>query len=175
MKRRTPCNLQLNMDAFAVLAFLLDKRERLLLRLLCKSHMEDPYIFMTNEEALRLSIFNCHEQVACARIEAGADVNKAYNNRFTPLTMSAKRGLQQVTLKLIEAGAVVDKAGPGGITALMFAIFRDREQVVCALINAKANLDVKDDRGDTAFMIAARNGHQKIALALIQAGASIRI
>ena len=56
-----------------------------------------------------------------ALIEAGADVNKARNDGWTPLYSAASKGHEAVVKALIEAGADVNKAENDGWTPLYIA------------------------------------------------------
>lgn len=105
MKRKTHSNLQLNMDEFSALAFHLDLRERVHLAFLCKSHMENPSIFITKEEA-SLAIIKIAEDVCKEKdctfcmlgtlIKAGAVVDRVDDKQMTALMYSAKNGHDQV-------------------------------------------------------------------------------
>ena len=58
-----------------------------------------------------------------ALIKAGADVNKAIDNGWTPLFVGACLGHETVVLELIESGADVSMAMDNGVTLLRIAAY----------------------------------------------------
>ena len=68
-----------------------------------------------------MAAWNGHEAVVKALIEAGADVNKARDDGWTPLYTAASNGHEAVVKALIEAGADVNKADNDGKTPLYMA------------------------------------------------------
>ena len=71
-----------------------------------------------------------------ALIEAGADVNKAYDNGVTPLLCAAQKGHEAVVRTLSEAGADVNKATDNGWTPLAIAAEEGHTAIVQILRDA---------------------------------------
>ena len=66
-------------------------------------------------------------------IKAGADVNQATSDGFTPLYAAAYIGHEGCVALLIQAGADVRKAHKGGWTPMKVATSYKREKVVTLL------------------------------------------
>jgi ankyrin repeat protein len=66
-------------------------------------------------------------------IKAGADVNQADSEGFTPLHVAAQDGHEGIVALLIQAGADVHKAGKNGYTPMKVVTFKKREKVVTLL------------------------------------------
>ena len=114
-----------------------------------------------------------HEAVVRALVEAGADFNKAKNDRTTPLFVAAVNCHEAVVRVLIEAGVDVNKALSDGTSPLIMAVHNGFEAVVQALIEAGADVNKAEARGVTPLYIAAQNGFEAVLRALIEAGADI--
>jgi ankyrin repeat protein len=59
-----------------------------------------------------------HDVVVQSLIEAGADINRAFDGGRTPLFIAAQKGHKVVVRVLIEAGASLNKARDDGMTPL---------------------------------------------------------
>jgi ankyrin repeat protein len=66
-------------------------------------------------------------------IKAGADLNQATSNGFTPLYMAAGNGHEGCVASLIQAGADVRKADKTGWTPMKIAKGYKRKKVVTLL------------------------------------------
>ena len=71
-----------------------------------------------------------------ALIAAGADINQANNNGYTPLWNAADRGHHKVVQALIDAGADINQANKYGTTLLGNAANRGHAEVVMRLLIA---------------------------------------
>jgi ankyrin repeat protein len=69
-------------------------------------------------------------------IEAGADVNQATDNGWTPLSIAAQQGHETVVWAMIEAGADVNKATDDGWTPLSIAAWKGHTAIVQILNDA---------------------------------------
>ena len=66
-------------------------------------------------------------------IKAGADVNQAISEGFTPLYVAAQNGHESCVALLIQAGADVRKADKYGDTPMKVATDKKRKKVVTLL------------------------------------------
>jgi ankyrin repeat protein len=66
-------------------------------------------------------------------IKAGADVNQATSDGYTPLYIAAQNGHEGCVAVLIQAGANVRKADKTGLTPMQIAISKKQEKVVTLL------------------------------------------
>ena len=74
-------------------------------------------------------------------IEAGADLDKANNDGWTPLWIASQNGHLEVVRLLVEAGADMYMAvntGGGAVTPLWIARRRDHDDIVWILLRAGA-------------------------------------
>ena len=91
---------------------------------------------------LFIAVYNDREAEVRARIEAGADVNKAMDDDegVTPLYIAAEHDHEVIVLVLIDAGADKDKTFNNGMDpstdALYITVENEHEAVVLALLNA---------------------------------------
>jgi ankyrin repeat protein len=76
-------------------------------------------------------------------LEAGADINKADNNGWTPLCIAAQNGNVEIVKLLLDSGANVNKATKDGLTALSLAANYGHETCVKLLLDATYN-DIAD-------------------------------
>ena len=83
-----------------------------------------------------------HEAIVRALMEAGADVNKPWDDGATPLYIAAQKGHEAIVRALIELGADVNKATDD---------WRD------AVVNCRS----RGPRGDGAFADRVGRGHQQ--------------
>jgi cytohesin len=105
--------------------------------------------------------------VVGALLQAGADVNKADEDGFAPLSAAASASIATM---LIERGADVNAANRFGSTALLLAADAGRVGVVEALLQADADVNKADDDGDAPLTVAAS---ASIATMLIERGADL--
>ena len=84
-----------------------------------------------------------HEEVAAVLLEAGAEVDKAYDRYTAPLWIASREGHGKVVTALLKAGASVDKVHGGegmiGETALFAATRRCHLHVIRILLQAGAS------------------------------------
>jgi hypothetical protein len=106
-----------------------------------------------------------------ACIAAGADLNKANQNGWTPIMQASDRGHLEMVKALINAGADLNKAERTGWTPIILASYHDHLEMVKALISAGADLNKAERTGRTAVWHATNKGHLEIVKALIDAGA----
>lgn len=127
-----------------------------------------------NEELLEAVKRNDTARVQ-SLIEAGANVDAADSNGFTPLILASVRGYDAIVELLIRAGASVDTADNGDATPLLVASSKGRSSIVERLIQAGANIDAADSNGTTPLLLASARGYNATVESLIRAGASINI
>jgi ankyrin repeat protein len=108
-------------------------------------------------------------------VAAGADVNKARVDGFTPLHIAAQFGHAGVVSVLIEnAGVDLNAAMTGnefaGVTALFLAAKNNQPEVVTLLVAAGADVNTaRVDDGCTPLHFAAQDGHAGVIAVLIEA------
>jgi hypothetical protein len=115
-----------------------------------------------DENELHLAALNGQVAMVRALIELGADINKATDNGWTPLLISAQESHETVVRALIQAGADIDKATDIGVTPLYMAAQNGHEMVVWALIEAGADVNKATDEGGMPLFLAAQEGHAAI-------------
>ena len=104
-------------------------------------------------------------------IKAGADVNAADEEGWTPLMAATGFNNRKATQALIDAGADVNARDKKGRTPLMAS---DSPEVVKLLLKAGADIHATDKEGCTAVMVAAQEGENPDFLAaLIKAGVDV--
>ena len=96
---------------------------------------------------------------------AGADVDRAENDGWTPLLMAAQEGHSEVVAALVAARADVDRAKNNGATPLCIAAQNGHSQVVSTLLSGNAEKGIKTKWG-TAEDVARRKGHAEIVALL---------
>ena len=99
-------------------------------------------------------ILENHNYVSCVKllIEAGADVNMADKQGFTPLINAARLGLDDCIDLLIQAGASVNQADNDGVTPVVEAAILGTPKCLHRLISAGANVNTIRKGGRTALM-----------------------
>ena len=113
-----------------------------------------------NERAMIGAAQEGHETVVRALIEAGADINKADDDGWTPLYVASENGHTAVVRALIKTGANVNKAVNDGSTPLYIAAEQGHEAVVRSLIEAGVDVNNTDYSGSPPLFIAAQNGQR---------------
>ena len=74
-----------------------------------------------------------HTHVVMELIKAGADVNQATSDGFTPLFLAAQLGHDGCVAVLIQAGADVRKAVKSVYTPMQIATFKKQEKIMTLL------------------------------------------
>ena len=166
------------MDVFAFLAVHLDLRGRFLLAFLCTSHMKNPSIFISDEEASSAIVAIakvCKEKDIAfwtlgTLLKAGGNVNHVTVDGATALSFVCH---ERAARALIAAKADINKVDYKGYTALTKSAFEGREQAARVLIAAGADVKYAKSGGFTSLMFASGAGHEQIVHELIGAGAPV--
>ena len=109
-----------------------------------------------------------HEEAVRMLLWLGADANREFNNRWTPIMLSARTGNFKIAECLLDAGAQHDaRCQPEGWTALHIAAQNGRRVVVKLLKERGADVNAKDASGVSAAQLARAAGHDGIATFLI--------
>jgi ankyrin repeat protein len=111
-------------------------------------------------------------------IAAGADVNMARADGYTPLHMAAQNGHAGVVSALLEAAGVDLNKAPAdgataGVTPLYIAPLLNQLDFVKMLITAGAGVDMACADGDAPLHVAAHQEHDDVVDLLIAAGANL--
>jgi hypothetical protein len=125
------------------------------------------------ETTLILASEHGYVEVVDALIATGADMNKANNNSYTPISRASYKGHLEVVQALIAAGADVNIANEYGYTPIFIASYMGHLEVVQALIAAGADANKADNDGYTPISWASDLGHPEVVQALIAAGADV--
>jgi ankyrin repeat protein len=110
-------------------------------------------------------------------IDAGADVNAAGYEGWTPLLHATERGNVRGARTLLARGADIDVQCDcpgflnGGWSALMMAIKRGHADIVQALLQKAPDVNLKNRLGQTALMLAVEEGDRSTVSALVTRGA----
>jgi ankyrin repeat protein len=117
-----------------------------------------------------------HTAVVEELCDAGAGVDGATNEGFTPLMVASEAGFDDIVGILLAAEADVDATAAGQRrTALTFACFAGHGDVVDTLLAANADTALLGQNDSTALHIACWHGHAKIVRALLRAAADINV
>jgi ankyrin repeat protein len=108
--------------------------------------------------------------IATMLIERGADVNAANRFGHTALWCAAMNGRADVVGALLQGGADVNKADVKGCAPLSFAA---SASIAKMLIERGADVNAANRLGGTALLLAAQEGHADVVEALLQAGADV--
>ncbi|CAF0738705.1 unnamed protein product [Didymodactylos carnosus] len=110
---------------------------------LCRSPPQ-PYTFSIDIEPTLA-------EISCMLIDAGADVNKVDNDRFTPLMYAAYHNHPGVALVLLESNCNMNDTDKQGWTALHWAVDRDNSEIVQLLIDKGCRTDLSSQRNETVY------------------------
>ncbi len=124
-------------------------------------------------DILFIACIKGYAEIAAMLIHAGADVNSAQNDGFTPLIYAVCHGYTEIAAMLIHAGADVNQARHNGTTPLFDAAYQGRTKIAEMLISAGANVKQARDDGATPILIASQEGHTEIVKMLVCAGADV--
>ncbi len=140
-----------------------------------------------NEATIRTELFGaiCHNEVDTVHklLVEGADVNRRFRNRLTPLMVAARAGAHAVIPVLLSHGAKVHEIDSQGSTAFHYLCrygqgsHYHREahtESARALLAAGADAYRNDAAGDSPFWLACRRGLVNV-LKLIHAHSAIPI
>ena len=136
-----------------------------------------------------MAAYTAQPKIAAALIAAGANVNFADANGFTPLMMSAEGQYLAFTEKqrafearrtevarlLLAAKADMNAETAEGWTALLFAL--DKPELLAVLIEAGAPINARTGTGWTPLTLAAAdkyNNYRQAIPALLRAGADLK-
>ena len=111
-------------------------------------------------------------------LQAGADVNKADTDGYTPLLTASSDGCKEIVEMLIRAGADPNKVSNYGNTPLLVASSlvlssNEQEGIVKILLRAGADPNIADNHGYTPLLTASHYGHEAIVEMLLGAGADV--
>lgn len=135
----------------------------------------NPNFLRTDQGALMIATRRDYKDIVLRLIEAGADVNQAMRNGWTPLLEAARQNLPHLMEPLIEAGANVDQWDGDGMTALYVAVRAKAKEATMYLISKKAAPDISTFAGVTPLMEAVKKEEDFLITQLIQAGADVLI
>lgn len=107
-------------------------------------------------------------------IDAGADVNRAPPDAFSPLQHASREGSTAKVAALIAGGADVNLMH-GSEHAIHLACKKKRTEVVELLVDNGADLNEKDGDGKTPLFYAAEVNVKDIVKKLLKGGANINI
>jgi len=112
-------------------------------------------------------------KVGVALLGAGAAVNQATSDGFTPLSISAQHGHVEVVQVLLDANAAVNQANETGESPLFIAVNGGHVDVIQVLLGAGAAVNQARNDGLAPLNLAAHNGHGEIVVVLLAAGAIV--
>jgi ankyrin repeat protein len=108
-----------------------------------------------------------------ALAQAGAALDDADDQNFTPLMIAAQHGYEEVVEALLQAGAEVDKVNANEATPLFTAAMGGHMAVVNALLGAGADVNKARDDGITPLFMAIAYRHEAVVAMLLEAGARV--
>jgi ankyrin repeat protein len=116
-------------------------------------------------------------------VEAGARMDNAEPNAYSPLAYAAYEGRESAVRYLLEKGAKVNASAQGGLsyvnTPLMMAAIQGHRTTALQLLRAGADANVRVHNGMTALELAQKNKQTQLEKMLLcaqslQAGESFR-
>ena len=136
----------------------------------------DPAILIPSEidvpslngmDALSLTFFNQHEDLALLLIKAGAPLNRTYQGGYPLICGFCSQGMEKAVAALIERGADVNQPLPDGTTLLMQAVKGGHLKTVQLLLEKGADPSRRVQsgamKGKTALDFATELGYGKIS------------
>ena len=114
-----------------------------------------------------------HGEIVSGLVAAGADVNAATQDGYTPLYAAAEKGHGEIASGLVAAGADVNAARQDGSTPLYTAALKGHGEFVSGLVAAGADVNAAMQGGSTPLVVAAQTGHGEIVSGLVAAGADV--
>jgi uncharacterized protein len=106
-------------------------------------------------------------------LAAGASVNDADAQGYTPLHMAAAGGLTEACALILDKGADVNRVTVDGITPLHNASMSGNAETAELLIKRGAHVMAQDNNGMTPLHTAALMGNTPVAEVLLKNGADI--
>ena len=134
--------------------------------------LRDPFRGTPLTRALPLIPYSLPLKTIKELVAAGADVNAADANGFTPLMLVPDAHSLEVAKLLLGAGASVDAKDKGGHTPLMHIAGKTHDatlETVRLLLRAGARAEETNANGQTAVMFAARGNSPQVIRALLAA------
>ncbi len=106
-------------------------------------------------------------------VEAGADLQAAHRDGFTPLHLAAQNGHLEAVTTLVSFGADVHASVSEGYVSLFLAAIEGHAEVVRKLVASGADLQATTSDGTTPLMAAAQMGHVELVREMLDAGADL--
>ena len=131
------------------------------------------------ERVLHHSVVKQHDKCMELLLKAGADVNWAGDDSFTPLMTAAKEGYVEGVQRLIQAGAGVNIRDKDHDTALILAGFGGHYECIELLLNAGADVTAQGTSVNTNFESALHaavlSNNIRCVQLLLDTGADVNI
>ncbi|XP_044764260.1 ankyrin repeat domain-containing protein 50-like isoform X2 [Coccinella septempunctata] len=128
---------------------------------------------MHGQAALHVAARLGQTEVVKVLLEAGAGVDEADIDGWTPLRAAAWGGHTEVVELLVKHGCTLDSVDAENRTALRAAAWSGHEEIVKILLQHGAEVNLTDHEGRTALIAAAYMGHNEIVDHLLDYGADI--
>jgi len=125
------------------------------------------------QTALAFAAGSSRSEMLARLIAAGANVDLADADGWTPLMIAVRRANPADVRRLIEAGADVNVTSRLGWTALMWASYGGETAIVRDLLSAGADVNQSSKTGQSALIRAAGQGHTEAVGELLGAGADV--
>ncbi|XP_063925293.1 uncharacterized protein LOC135139118 isoform X2 [Zophobas morio] len=106
-------------------------------------------------------------------VKYGARINKANQQRETPLYAASSQGNEKIVECLVKHEAEIDRANENGETPLYVASFQGQDKTVECLVKNQAEIDRANKNGETPLYAASSQGHDKTVECLVTNGAEI--
>ena len=128
---------------------------------------------LSGMDALSLTIFNRHEDLALLLIQAGAPLNRKYQGGYPLIFGFCSQGMEKAVAALIENGVDVNQSLPDGTTLLMMAAKRGHLKTVQLLLKNGADpsrtIQSGAMKGKTALDLARELGYTDVVNELASA------
>jgi uncharacterized protein len=142
------------------------------LRALLQQHADVNAPQIDGATALHWAVYRDDLDAADVLIAAGARVDAANREAFTPLAMASLYGNAPMIERLLEAGADATQRLANGETLVMLAARNGKALAIKMLVSAGADVNAKENlRGTTALMWAAEQRHPEAVKMLLEVGA----